>query len=62
MWPHLQVIANYDAAARRKFTYTKVPQTPARKRRFAALMRKRHAQTRTKLRTLLKQGYRPPGR
>jgi len=62
MWPHLQVIANYDAAARRRFTYTPVRQTPARKKRFTALMRKRYAQARRELRKLLKAGYRPPGR
>jgi len=62
MWPHLQVIANYDAAVRRKCTYTPVPQMPARRKKVAATTRKVSAEAKRKLRALLKAGYKPPAR
>ena len=62
MWPSLQVIANYDAATRRKCTYTPVPQTPARKKKVAVVTRAITAEARKRLRKLLKEGYKPPVR
>gem|GEM_PF-3484895 len=62
MWPHLQVIANYDAAVRRKCTYTPVIQTPARARKLREASRKITAEARKKLRKVMKEGYTPPAR
>ena len=62
MWPSLQVIANYDAAVRRKCTYTPVVQTPAEAKRFAEASRRLTAEARKALRKLLKTGYEPPTR
>ena len=62
MWPSLQVIANYDAATRRKCTYTPVTQTAARQHKVASATRRLSAEARKQLRKLLEEGYKPPVR
>lgn len=57
MWPSLQVISNYDAAVRRKSTYSRIKITPAREKEYAKFIRERTKQCQKELRELLSSGY-----